>query len=126
MTAAESINLRDKLIRNPDPDPMRPLNYHDRTLHVLPNESCKLQTLLDDTRNYARDHEMQINQEKTKVILFNTARNFDFMPSLSLDDGLPLDVVEEVHLLLYRSGQTSAGDPIPQQFVRKHSLECGC
>ena len=99
MTAAESINLRDKLIRNPDPDPMRPLNYHDRTLHVLPNESCKLQTLLDDTRNYARDHEMQINQEKTKVILFNTARNFDFMPSLSLDDGLPLDVVEEVRLL---------------------------
>ena len=63
MTAAESINLREKLIKNPDPEPMRPLNYHDRTLHVLPKEASRLQTLLDDTSSYARDHEMRINHD---------------------------------------------------------------
>ena len=99
MTAAESINLREKLIPNPDPEPMRPFNYHDRTQHVLPKENSKLQTLLDDVNEYARDHQMKINTEKTKVILFNSARKFDFMPNLSLQNDLPLDVVEEVRLL---------------------------
>ena len=99
MTAAESINLSEKLISNPDPEPMRPLNYDDRTLHVLPQESSKLQTLLDDTSAYARDHKMQINHDKTKVMLFKNARIFDFMPSLSLDGGPPLDVVDKVHHL---------------------------
>ena len=42
---------------------------------------------------------MKINERKTKVILFNKAIKYDFMPHLTIDNGSPLEVVEEVRLL---------------------------
>ena len=99
MTAAESINLRDKLIKNPDTNPMRPLNFHERTQHVLPTENTKLQALLDDIKLYSDEHQMKINHEKTKVIMFNTARAYDCTPNLSLQNNTALDVVEQIRLL---------------------------
>ena len=98
MTAAESINLKETLVPNPDPNPERPFRYHDRTQHVLPKLSSQLQTLMDDLQLYTSAHQMKINDKKTKVILFNSAKNHDFFPQLSLGDG-PLQVVEEVTLL---------------------------
>ena len=65
MTAAESIILKKKLVPNPNPNPDRPLRYHDRTEHVFQPQTYQLQTLLDD---------LNINNKKTKVILFNRAR----------------------------------------------------
>ena len=41
---------------------------------------------------------MKINKNKTKVMLFNTARLRDFTPKLKID-GDPIDVVEEIKLL---------------------------
>ena len=98
MTAAESINLKKNLLPNPNQNPDRPLRYHDRTQHILPYQNSQLQTLLDDIKVYTDTNQMKINKKKTKVILFNRARNYDFFPDLTLD-GSPLDVVEEVTLL---------------------------
>ena len=42
---------------------------------------------------------MKINIEKTKVVLFNTARKYDFMPKLTIDGITHLEVVEEFRLL---------------------------
>ena len=42
---------------------------------------------------------MKINTEKTKVVLFNTARKYDFMPQLTIDGVTHLEVVEEFRLL---------------------------
>ena len=70
MTAAESINLKEKLVNNPEQNPIRPLNFHDRTKHILPQDESTVQLLLDDINSYAEDHQMQIKHEKTKVILF--------------------------------------------------------
>ena len=45
---------------------------------------------------------MRINHKKSKVIIFNTARNYDFMPKLTLPDmggGEYLEVVEKFKLL---------------------------
>ena len=44
---------------------------------------------------------MKINQKKTKVILFNNSRKYDFSPKLSFDenDDDVLEVVEELRLL---------------------------
>ena len=47
LSLAQSLNLREKLISNPDPNPPRPLAYHDRTQHLLPANSCELQDQLD-------------------------------------------------------------------------------
>ena len=41
---------------------------------------------------------MKINLTKTKVILFNKGRKYDFMPNVSVD-GNQLQVVEEICLL---------------------------
>ena len=46
---------------------------------------------------FVREHEMKINVDMTKLILFNTARNY-FMPSISLGNK-ELLVVEEFKLL---------------------------
>ena len=99
MTAAESLRLKDTLINNPETSPSRPFNFLERTQHILPTENTKLQTLLDETKMYADQHEMKVNHDKTKVMLFNTARNYDCTPCLSLGSDEPLELVEQVRLL---------------------------
>ena len=42
---------------------------------------------------------MKINTEKCNVMLFNTARNFDFHPQLGIEDEEPFEVVDELRLL---------------------------
>ena len=98
MTLAEPINVKECVLSNPDPNPPRPLAYRDRTLHVLPTDLCPMQLQLDRLVQYCQDHQMRINTE-TKVVLFNTARKYDFMPQLSIENDTLLDVVEEFKLL---------------------------
>ena len=98
MTAAVSINIKEKLVKNPEPNPARPLRYHDRTQHILPDDENNLQEFLNDLMKYTNEHEMKINDSKTKAILFNNAVKSDFFPNLTLND-TPLEVVEEIRLL---------------------------
>ena len=42
---------------------------------------------------------MVINKKKTKVIMFNQARDYDFPPEISVDADENLEVVEELKLL---------------------------
>ena len=99
MTAAEAINLKKQLIANPNTNPVRPLQYHDRTEHILPEGQSQVQDLLDQLVNYCKEHQMKLNSQKTKVILFNNARNYDFMPRCSIGEDEALEVVEEIRLL---------------------------
>ena len=78
---------------------MQPFQYHERTGHVLPLENCQLQTQLDELKTYTENHQMRLHQDKTKVILFNNAVKYDFQPTLTMDDGNQLEVVEEMRLL---------------------------
>ena len=99
MTAAEAINLKERLLPHPDPNQPRPLRYHDRTEHILKQEDFELQNMLDELKLYANQHEMVMNKAKTKVILFNQARKYDFFPELSIEQNENLEVVEEIKLL---------------------------
>ena len=101
MTQAEAINLRDCLISNPDPNPLQPLAYHDRTQHVLPADKCQLQDQLDQLVDYCHINQMRINESKSKAMIFNTGRKHDCMPRLTLPDmgGEYLEVVEQFKLL---------------------------
>jgi hypothetical protein len=95
MSLAQSLNLKNCMIDNPDP------NHARRTHHLLPPDACELQEQLNNLQEYCRRNEMVINQNKTKVMLFNTARIYDGMPKLTLSDmgGDYLDVVETFKLL---------------------------
>ena len=99
MTVAEPINLKQQLVKNPDPNPIRPLQYHERTEHILPEGQSEVQTLLNDLKTYAEKNEMKLNDQKTKVILFNKARNYDFMPKCYFEKNENLQVVEKLKLL---------------------------
>ena len=58
-----------------------------------------MQVQLDRLGQYCIDNDTRINQEKTKVAIFNTARIYDFMPRLCIDGNTHLEVVEEFKLL---------------------------
>ena len=101
LSLLQSINLKENLIPNPDPYPARPLQYHDRTLHLLPASVCQLQTELERLEEYSQTHQMMINNNKCKVMMFNTARIYDGTPKLTLSGmgGDHIDVVEKFKLL---------------------------
>ena len=42
---------------------------------------------------------MKINESKSKVILFNKSRKYDFPPEFSFNNGEILEVLEETRLL---------------------------
>ena len=73
LTMAETINVKDCVQPNPDPNPPRPLSYHDRTLHVLPPDQTPVQGELNKMLQYFEDNSMRINTDKTKAVLFNTS-----------------------------------------------------
>ena len=96
LTLLKSLNLKKELELNPEL--IRPLNYHERTGHVLPSEKSKLQEQLHELNEYAEVNEMRINHDKSKVMIFNTARTRDFMPDIHIDDN-SFEVVDEMRLL---------------------------
>ena len=98
-TVAVSINLKNCLEKDLNCTEPRPLNYHSRTEHILPRHNNKMQDELDSLKRYADENEMVINQGKTKVILFNNRKSYDFLPKLMLSNNEYLEVVEEVKLL---------------------------
>ena len=94
-----SINLKKKLIENSDPYPPLPPSYHNRTSHTLPREENILQDEMEKLTAFANYDETQINCKKTKVMIFNTRRKFDFHPEIKSETGDTLDVEEEFKLL---------------------------
>ena len=97
MTVAESVNLKESLVEICNPQ--HPLKYHERTGHSLPPSKSKLQNVLTELVTYSDEHQMKINGSKTKAILFNKSRNYDFLPHLTLGNSSPIDVLEEIKLL---------------------------
>ena len=97
-SVAESLNLKEKLVYRHDSSLPRPLEYHSRTEHFLPKSESKVQGLLDEIVKYTTDHKMKINKQKSKVMLFNPSKKFDFNPQLSLDNST-LSLVENYQLL---------------------------
>ena len=86
--------------RPPDPNPPRPLAYHDWTGHVLPDGyDCPVQKELDSLVQYCDTNDMKINTNKTKVMIFSNSRNYDYMPKLHVQAGSDLEVVEQQKLL---------------------------
>ena len=65
----------------------------------MPEDGCQLQDQLYKLLEYCENNQMLINGDKSKVMLFNTGRKYDFMPKLHLDNHANLEVVEKFKLL---------------------------
>ena len=98
-TVAVSINLKKCLISEENSDWPRPLNYRERTKHILPDTNNLLQFYLSDAENFSSQNKLKINKHKTQVMLFNKSRKWDFQPKLNFSDGTVLEVISEIKLL---------------------------
>jgi hypothetical protein len=97
-TVAVSVDLKACLV--PDPvQRVRPLNFHERTGHILPDENNLLQFYIKDTEHFVAENNMVINMQKTKVISFTKSRKWDFPPELHFSDGSQLECIPETRLL---------------------------
>ena len=92
-TVLTSINLQDTLV--PDPSPVRPVPYHSRTEHILPDEHNPLQPEIDRIVTYSHERKMVLNPKKTKAMIFNSRRKYDVLPQLSAEPGSQIEVVEQ-------------------------------
>ena len=73
MTQCVSMNLKETSEIDPNPTPILPRQYHERTGHTLKTECNILQELLDKLKIYADENKMKINETKTKIMIFNQA-----------------------------------------------------
>ena len=78
LTEAVAVNLKKQIISDPVQRPF-PLNYHERTQHIIP-EGNILQKNLENIEKFTKSNQMQINESKSKVMIFNKARKYDFPP----------------------------------------------
>ena len=98
LTVAEALKLKDVLYVENEKELKRPLNYHERTEHKLKDDCSEVEKQLKELEEYAITNEMKINQNKTKLMLFNPCKIYDFQPELSID-GVRIEVVKEMKLL---------------------------
>ena len=74
-TVAVSVDLKACLV--PDPvQRVRPLNFHERTGHILPDENNLLHFYIKDTEQFVAENNMVINKQKTKGIKFTKSRKY--------------------------------------------------
>ena len=95
---AVSIDLKQCLQKDSVIRP-KPLNYHERTGHVLPGVNNLLQYYIHDTEKFTRENKMIINKQKTKVLSFSKSKNWDFPPELSFADGTAIECMSKIKLV---------------------------
>ena len=99
LSYVHSMDLKKSLKLSTDTSRPLPLSYHDRTGHYLPEHESVMNQQVAQLNKFVKDMDMKINQEKSKVMLFNTSRTYDFQPKISIDGLNDLEVVEEMKLL---------------------------
>ena len=98
MTAAHAVNLKDDLTINAQKVWVKPPLKRERFEQELRDDKNLMQEQIKDLCQYADENEMKLNKDKTKVMLFNSAKQSDFMPEIVVGDE-NLEVVEEFKLL---------------------------
>ena len=97
-TVAVSIDLKQSLIPDPE-DRTRPLNYFERTGHILPPENNLLQFYITDAEKFMIKNKLVVNQKKTNVLNFTNSRKWSFPPEVKFTDGTLIECVRETKLV---------------------------
>ena len=98
LTIAESVNLKEELVHVPEDVRPLPDAFHGKTGHFLPPERSLVSYQLYLTEEYSRDNFMRINRKKTKVMVFNPCKSWDFIPEIVLGNQ-EIEMVEQMKLL---------------------------
>jgi hypothetical protein len=97
LSEAEAIELKTQLMNDPVQRPL-PLNYHERTQQILPAGSI-LQKHLNKVEDFTLANQMRINESKSKIMIFNKSRKYDFPPEFAFQNGEILECMEKTKLL---------------------------
>ena len=97
LSELEAVELKKQLIDDPATRPF-PLNYHERKQQILPPGGI-LQKHLDNVEQFTATNQMKINSSKSKVMIFNKSRKYDFPPEMIFQDGDILECLEKTKLL---------------------------
>ena len=96
LTALATVKLRENLEKSNSL--IQPLQYHSRTSHILPTENNPIIPQLNQILNFTSENQMKLNTDKTKVMIFNRSKKYDFQPEILFQNDL-IDVVESSKLL---------------------------
>ena len=66
---------------------------------MLASGSSVLQTNMRKIENFTKSNMMRINESKSKVMIFNKSKKYDFQPEFSFSEGGYLECLEEMRLL---------------------------
>ena len=95
---ARSIDLRTALVHDHIDRP-RPLQYHERTGHILHPTHNQLQVDLNELKSFTDNNLMVINQKKTQIMSINFSKSLDFPPEMTIGNFGFLDVVKHTKLV---------------------------
>ena len=97
MTVIEALDLKTTLVENPNL--VRPLQYRERTGHIINEQALNMKETLNALKDYSEAHKMKINIQKTEGMLFNASKSLDFLPKLQIDQSNELRIVDQHKLL---------------------------
>ena len=102
LTLTVPIQLAQSLVPDNRTSKIGPVSYHNRTGHILPRTCNKMQNELDQLNEFCRLSKMSISHEKSKCMIFNRRKKYDFMPKLQLKEKTNLEVVDTMKLVRYQ------------------------
>ena len=97
LTIAESVDLKNLQVK-PTDQRILPEDYHSRTGHTLNTDKSSVVKQIDAIQSYASNNKMKLNLKKTKMILFNPSKKYDFLPNVQIQEN-EIESVEEIKLL---------------------------
>ena len=98
MTILEAIDIKEKITKDPNPNPVQPTTYHARTGHYLPPAVSKVHSELVRIQEFSADNLMMVNVNKTKLMIFNPSKTVDIHPVIKMND-TQLEIVEKMKVL---------------------------
>ena len=99
LTVTVPIQLSKNLVKDDRTPQIGPVSYHNRTQHILPRTCNKMQDELDRLNEFCRLSKMSISHEKSKCMIFNRGKKYDFMPQLQLKEHSNMEVVDTMKLV---------------------------
>ena len=91
------IDLKRHLI--PDPSPVQPVPWRGQHELILPDEHNILRDEMNAIVKYSNERKMLFNPIKTKVMIFNPLRKYDFLPQISINSGENIEGVKQHKIL---------------------------
>ena len=98
VSVASSVNLKQDLQTETCQRP-KPLNFDEKSELSLPKEKNRLNDCLKMFEDFTIQQKLKINQEKTKLMLFNMSQKYRFPLELGFSDGVHLEVIESAKIL---------------------------